>query len=763
VPERWVVRTVDGRELEFKALRELQAAIASTAITREDVLSRGATRPRRLGSIAELDPFFASASPMFSPGQSTQHGVGPRPRVPTPQGLGAFAPRHEGSVAIPLPIAPRTDAEDAARPTLNARRPAAPTFEDESGALTIPRGSFPDLMEEETRVARPGAAGSAPPTLESRTRPVLDDLLATRESNGSSRGARLPPPPAPPPPTEPSPEIARMPSRPPPPAPPPPPPKRIKGNEKTVPVPVYDPDRPPNVSEIKDPNAPASEDEMRFTASYGTPRESRSSEARYSEVLHAGAVATPTPSAQQRNTYTNEDYVEPRFSSLAPPKRASGVRWIVGFFLSGVIVLFVVTLGRKMLVSSGASASTASEASSDDRVAKLLGEGEKALTDGDLDAAQEQLDKASALAEKDAKVAAAVARLAVTRGDVAWLRVKLLPDGDPDLAGAKKSLASDAERARKAVAHASELAPNDLAVTRAHIDALRIAGDVAGARKVVPQISSLGAQPETALALAALDLDEAKVDWPPVIGRLRTATAAEGRAGRARSMLVYALAKSGDGAAAKAELAELEASHPLTHALRAFLGKAGGTVDLSTLPEVGKEIPADWRDALKQADAAKGKGNRPRAEALYAGAIEESKGEPEALAGFADYKWETGDRPGAQKLYKQALAKAPASSALAKHAKERLEARAERREEGEPPPRHREPAPEREIEPSIPLPPSGNGNIDTSDLPGVKAPPAAPKAAPPPPAAAPADDLPKPAPKPAAPAGVDTSDLPGLK
>ena len=27
-PERWLVRTIDGRELEFRALRELQAAIA---------------------------------------------------------------------------------------------------------------------------------------------------------------------------------------------------------------------------------------------------------------------------------------------------------------------------------------------------------------------------------------------------------------------------------------------------------------------------------------------------------------------------------------------------------------------------------------------------------------------------------------------------------------------------------------------------------------------------------------------------------------
>ena len=60
-PERWLVRTIDGRELEFRALRELQAAIAQATITRDDVLSRGGSRPRRLGSIAELEPFFVSA------------------------------------------------------------------------------------------------------------------------------------------------------------------------------------------------------------------------------------------------------------------------------------------------------------------------------------------------------------------------------------------------------------------------------------------------------------------------------------------------------------------------------------------------------------------------------------------------------------------------------------------------------------------------------------------------------------------------------
>src|SRR3954465_8043387 len=88
-PERWLVRTIDGREIEFRALRELQAAIAQSLITRDDVLSRGGSRPRRLGSIAELEPFFAGAAAKGQgPAHNTAPGLGVRPRMPTPQGLG---------------------------------------------------------------------------------------------------------------------------------------------------------------------------------------------------------------------------------------------------------------------------------------------------------------------------------------------------------------------------------------------------------------------------------------------------------------------------------------------------------------------------------------------------------------------------------------------------------------------------------------------------------------------------------------------------
>jgi hypothetical protein len=183
-----------------------------------------------------------------------------------------------------------------------------------------------------------------------------------------------------------------------------------------------------------------------------------------------------------------------------------------------------------------------------------------------------------------------------------------LPDGDPDLDTAKRELAQAAERARKAAAVAAELAPNDLAVTRARIDALRLSDDLAGARKLVSGISAASSQPDNALALAELDLGEARPDWPTVIGRLRTALSTDQNLGRARAMLVYALARSGDVTAAKAELDRiigLSRPHPLVRPMRAFVTReAAAAAEPSGSAAAGK--PAPGKGALP------GSGNKDR-------------------------------------------------------------------------------------------------------------------------------------------------------
>ena len=60
-PERWVVRTAEGRELVFTSLRELQRGIADRKVGPGDMLTRGQKPSRPLGSIAELEPFFQSS------------------------------------------------------------------------------------------------------------------------------------------------------------------------------------------------------------------------------------------------------------------------------------------------------------------------------------------------------------------------------------------------------------------------------------------------------------------------------------------------------------------------------------------------------------------------------------------------------------------------------------------------------------------------------------------------------------------------------
>jgi predicted Zn finger-like uncharacterized protein len=559
-PERWLVRTIDGRELEFKALRELQTAIAQTQISREDVFLRGGSRPRRLGSIAELEPFFLGAGP--HPTHATTMGLGEparRQRTPTPQGLGvtglAGPQRTEGSVAIPLPTGPRDinglDDETSVMPPSLAprtapRRPApsvppprppnrpASSSPGYPGVVVSPMGA-PQIPEGEAPRGRSGEF--------QRTLPVpLDDAL---------------PPPARAPHVEIISALALEPAT----------QLRVA---TAPPSPGY---------------AAAVLDDARGLPPLPEPPQSAPSNQRLGSV----PPATPTP-GNVRNSFANEDtYGEPRFSSMpSAPRRSGAARWIVGFVVAGMLALAFATVGRKYLVASSATGGSPA----DERIGALLAEGEKSLLDGDVEAAQEQFAKASVLAERDARVATDLAHLAAVRGDVAWLRVRLLPDGDPDLDTAKRELAQAADRARKAAAVAAELAPNDLAVTRARIDALRLSDDLVGARKLVASITAASSQPDNALALAELDLGEAKPDWPTVIGRLRTALSTDQNLGRARAMLVYALARSGDATAAKAELDRmigLARPHPLVRPMRAFVTReAGAAAEPSGSAAAGK-------------------------------------------------------------------------------------------------------------------------------------------------------------------------------
>ncbi|WP_437547569.1 zinc-ribbon domain-containing protein [Sorangium sp. So ce367] len=556
LPEKWVVRTLGGRELEFKMLRELQAAITQGQITRDDVISRGNARPRRLGSIAELEPFFKGPGSIVMAGTALGIG-GPSPfpgrsRSLTPPGLGGPAPAQtEHSVAIPLPRA-ESDADVAPESIHDAETIVRDVREVQSGRErpSPRRGAQTATYDSEASaparaMTKPGALpGVVVPPEEAP--PLPDGHPARRQEPRTLRGAGVA-------------EARQGSVRP-----------ADAGGEGqgraagVVPLRMPNSVPPPRIERA---DSPGGEDAP--VARRGAPRAASEDHA----SRRAATSGSPTAPAEPegRPSYVDEGDGDAGITSL-PSRRTGIARWVVGLIVVGLMVVSAATLGPKYLKP----AVQARPAVSDDRVSALLAEGEKSLAEGDPETARDKLVKASALAEDDPRVAAALARVETVNADVRWLRLQLLAAGDADLDTARHELDVAIERARKAVEHARRVAPANAEVTRAAIDLLRMQGDLASARKLVGAISAESAQPESALTLAALDLAEAHPSWAAVVERLRTAASIEQSPGRARALLVYALARSGDLAAARVENERLLATsrpHPLARPLRAFIDR----------------------------------------------------------------------------------------------------------------------------------------------------------------------------------------------
>ncbi|MBK8252991.1 MAG: zinc-ribbon domain-containing protein [Polyangiaceae bacterium] len=591
-PERWVVRTVDGRELIFSALRELQAAISTGVVGREDVLSRGGGRPRRLGSIAELEPFFKQAVHVAA--TSTAPGLGlPSPRLP---------PRQEGSVAIPLPRAPEEP------PKRSGTLPPPPPVLDFSAAgdrsevraraqnggghvYTQPAPPPPQGSAMSTALGgsmQPtsvAAVGSAARLQNLVAADLAEPITMPRSEAAAAQSIaheRTPPVPIGPlPPLHPPPATGAV--------------ARAQHGDAGAHGPaayaetlaqIHEPPARGNGSAARDVAAvidtaararkPDESGVVEKSASLQPATEPTKPSRDIEERKKPGSTLppiTPTP-GEIRVSFVPEPEpsVSPRFSMASPSKRNSSVRWIVGVVLVGATALVAATMGRKYLATPAPVSSAPAVA--DERVAKFLEDGEKKLFDGDLDGAKEQFDKASALAENDPQVASHLAHLAVVRADFRWLKVRALPVEGAETTLAKAELADAVSKLKSTVDAAAKLLPNDPSVRRYRVDALRILGERSAARGLVGEMPASGKTVQDELSLAALDLAEEKPPWPTIIERLRSATAADGNLGRARSMLVYALAASGDVGSAKAEhdrLAALPRPHPLTAVLLAFM------------------------------------------------------------------------------------------------------------------------------------------------------------------------------------------------
>jgi len=765
-PDVWIVRTVDGREIEFAALRDLQAAIYDNRVTREDVLAKGSGRPRRLGSIAELEPFFNRAGP------------NPQRRARTLAGAGASAvpavsaQRSETSVVFSLPNLMRSSSDDdefegnvnVRRSTLPppppmpiptssrrdgapaSRRPSIPPPTPRSGSEKSPppfrRGSIPPPAPTAPSTRRPASVNSSNPGGWFGT-PDSSEPEDEWSNTGIERISALPPPPPmprrsapPPPPMFPSPEP------PPPPAetvkaprmfpdpeptklskPPTPPPEEAPPKVISVEVPrtssaperpsqsnaseqASSPDKPAadkpevpatNETEAKEVNEQATEERSSKPAANDPSTKSPISE----RMSSPSSTSTPLPSSRR-----SEPYSDPRNSGAIPSRRAGAARWIVGFVLLGCTALAAVTIIPKVLSKPSTSAG-----SSDSRVASLLEQGDRAMNDGDLDAANDAYIKASAIADADPKVDLRLARLAIVRADIPWLKVRLLAETDPDLANTRREVVLAATRAHQAAERAQASLPNDPDVTRCRIDALRLQGNVTEARKLVAQLLKPTGVSNDEVVFALLDLAEPSPTWSSVTERLSNAARSEQNLGHARTMLIYALVQSGDITRAKAELDQLVAMprpHPLLGAFRAFIARAekesangGAEVEEAGAPVDDTALLQSANDAITSGDLEKAAGilkdlktrlpsdanvltasgklalkrkDRAAAAKLFEKALSFEKNQFDAMAALADIKWDSGEKQGASILYRQIIERAGADSPHMAQAKERFSA-----------------------------------------------------------------------------------------
>lgn len=627
VVDEWVVRTPAGTEHVFTTLRDLQRGIASRLVGRDAVLTgRGEERP--LGAIAELVPFFDGRVASRPPPRNAPSGSPPPPRA---VGTSSAPP----PVVVPLARRPMSTlsgiGDGSVGPRGDLRR--VPTLRPPVVATPSP-SAVPDEPPTVRRVTDPDAPTRPLPERDSRSTTDLSDsdIVSTKLARvGSSRSSTPPPIPG-------APAIAAMEL----------PIGHPAGGELSRLA-------PPVSARFDTSDAPPPPVGTPIGGGFGSVRPS----------ARPGAVRSFRPPPGELSLPPDP----------FPPDHLPGRSRVGGWVVAVVLLASAATVG--VVVTKPwvrAPKPVAAAPALDPRAEKFLAEGEAALVAGSLESAQESFDKASALAERDTRVLVALARVAAVRADEQWLRLRALPpDATDEVSLTRKSLAELTHKAKRRADDAVAAAPEEVAATRAKIDALRIGGEQGAARTLAARISGGEAQPETAYVLAALDLAETEPLWTTVLARLRTAAAAESNLGRARAALVYALARAGDGAAAKQELEKLGAlsrPHPALSALRAFVDKAP-----LAKPDAGPPLavrgpseptvpgteptetptPTDTRQAVQLAQAAHAKGDNERARTLYEAAVAKNPADSEALAGLGDVARAQRDANGAQRAYRRAL------------------------------------------------------------------------------------------------------------
>jgi predicted Zn finger-like uncharacterized protein len=684
----WNVQTRDGRTLVFTSLRELQRAIQTNLVDRNDLLSRGGLKQKAIGQIPELTPFFDQRDQQREQRASVPPQVAPGPAKAFPASS---------------PPAGSTGSAGSTRPS----RPPPPPGASSPPLVAPPR----ERMATRPDFPPPGPESVDSPAASSVGIDSMKKTLMGTGSDGHQVGAveappRVAPSPVAPPPVAPAlaPPVETNPGA-------APQTERFARARQVMREEEEEAERsvkpsPPLVSAVSAGSA-ASTVSAVSTVSAATKSLTRTQPIppvhvpRHSPAPPAFEASSPLPpptapvlrsmNVDMRDSGDFTEGARGRSPSLPDGPGSMGRRRSVGGYLIAAVVLagagLIGALWARDHLGGVLGGSKPPVAAADPRVAGLLATGEKALADGNLETAKESFDKASALAEKDAHVLLDVARLATIRADVPWLKSRLVsPDATDDIRFTRDALAELSIAAKKAADDALAVAPDDAAALRTKIDALRIAGDRDGARALVAKVAPSASQPETAYVLAALDLAENEPLWSTLVERLRVAASAESGPGRGRAALVYALARSGDVGGAKAEverLAGLQRQHALLPLLRAFADRAkpsakldGGAADLdggmiASAADAGKRgardrgdrgdpgaagrPTGDARQLVAQGEAARAKGDYERAQSAFAAALDRNPNDTEALSGLAAVAHARRDLNGARASYKRVL------------------------------------------------------------------------------------------------------------
>lgn len=399
-------------------------------------------------------------------------------------------------------------------------------------------------------------------------------------------------------------------------------------------------------------------------------------------VLDAMA-SRPAPASRSASAISNaESRSSPRGErvSAADDSRSIVRRRRVGGWVVGATLLVALSaIGWRAARLHVLRDSHPSVSPGDVRASALAADSERALMDGDLDTAEKDVESAMGLSDHNSRIIRDRSRVAAAKSDIPWLALKVLPPSAlAERLAATDQLSSTVAVAKKAALDAYAIDPGDPANACALVNALRLEGDAGSARNLVSKISDRGEDPEFAYVVALLDLTEPVPIWSTVIERLRIATAAEGRSGRARAALVYALGRWGDRVSAATELAQLDSlnrQYPLSPYLRAWIEglprlpvaslSRGALVSSRETPSalgvapqeagLGTGVPGDAVSAMQLAATALRDGDYARAGEIYGSLVARNEHDSEALSGLGDVAHARGDVSGAIAAYRRAI------------------------------------------------------------------------------------------------------------